>query len=99
MTSFLVPTRPNRHRSTTSSTPGHTVSDVQLAVITGTMNNNGEEHMEDAVEIPRELFDRLLEYFESALTVISSDEIAEQLAKDKPLRNELRQLAPDAKDN
>ena len=35
------------------------------------MNRNWEEHMDNTVEIPRELFDRLLEYFESALTVIS----------------------------
>lgn len=57
------------------------------------MNRNWEEHMDNTVEIPRELFDRLLEYFESALTVISDDEIAEQLAKDKPLRSELREIS------
>ena len=57
------------------------------------MNRNWEEHMNNTVEIPRELFDQLLAYFNKSLWAISADEISENLNQDEPLRDALAQIA------
>lgn len=57
------------------------------------MNRNWEEHMDNTVEIPRELFDQLLAYFNKSLWAISIDEIKENVSQDEPLRDALEQIA------
>lgn len=47
----------------------------------------------ETVEIPRELFDQLLGYFNKSLWAISSDEVAENLDQDEPLRDALADIA------
>lgn len=49
--------------------------------------------MNNTVEIPRELFDQLLAYFNKSLWAISADEISENLNQDEPLRDALAQIA------
>lgn len=49
--------------------------------------------MDNTVEIPRELFDRLLNYFNKSLWAVSADEIAENLNQDEPLRDALADIA------
>jgi len=49
--------------------------------------------MDNTVEIPRELFDQLLAYFNKSLWAISIDEIKENVSQDEPLRDALEQIA------